>query len=192
LARAELSELELGWNRSIRTMASVHIRIARGEIADALEVALTNRGWDDIGLILDGTRNRLGIVYAAAAAGRADAWERAIRSAYPPLSISLGGRADGDVLIGFAAWETFHGDPIRGSELLATIRAGRMEFPETFIKYWDLRNRLIELDLDPDSVRQARARGAATPIDEAIRQEYDRRGWDDGPHSRHSGPTLGS
>lgn len=177
VARAEAVELELGWNRSIQSQAAGLIRIANGDLDGALEVSLTNTGWDEMGLVLVGTRNNLAIVFVAARAGRSDVWGETLRRSHLHLSISLGGRADGDVLLGFAAWEVFQGDPLRGSELLSSVRNGHMEFPETYVKYRDIVNHLVGLELDQARVREARARGGATKVSDALRHEVERRGW---------------
>lgn len=90
---------------------------------------------------------------------------------------SLPGRVDGDVLLILAAWEAFQGDPLRAAELLASVRHGRMEFPETFIKYWEVRNRLVELDLPEDAVSEARRRGTESGGAAVLRREFARLGW---------------
>ncbi len=179
LRRAEaIAEPTPGWNRLILTHAQVHVRVAFGDTAGALHAATAAlRTWDELGLSLDAARNAIQVAYAAACHGAWDAFQQSVIAAHAQFSAGLAGRVDGDVLLLLAAWDAFQGDPLRAAEHLACVRHGHIEFPETFMKYWGVRDRLVALNLPADAVSEARRRGAGSAVTDAVRREFTRLGW---------------
>jgi predicted ATPase/DNA-binding winged helix-turn-helix (wHTH) protein len=158
-----------GWDRAIYSLGESLMFLAAGEARKALREQLRLvEETERLGITLEAARYRLGLADAAAHAGEREILVESLSAASSIFQMAWGMRAAADVVLGFAAWEVFNGDPYVASELLAVVRHDHLEYEESVVRYVRTRDALLGLDLESERLEAARSRGAETPIADAL------------------------
>ena len=76
------------------------------------------------------------------------------------------------MLLGLALWESLHGDPVRASQLLATVATGQLNDQTAYRIYRRCREHIRAASLPSQTIKAARTSGANTTIRSTLVDEF--------------------